>query len=232
MKHGIIAFLLCVGSVIQAQVKAPRTPLKARVNTVITAAGTVHSVTLSGCVDTLPGVMFDFFRGSIAGGESLTPLNASPLATCNFVDNTVLALGSYFYSVRAYCATCNPSLSGPDEIGPELIPPDGQPPTPTGLTAGPIANNQVPLFWNAPLVEAGVTVKSYSLWRGSKPTLPAPGRIATILAPTQTYIDKGCVPVPPATTRKCYYEARANDVIAGLNVLSGPSNIAQAITGQ
>lgn len=233
MNKILVLIILSSLAIAQVKPKAPTSkvpPFKATVGTISNAAGTVHFVTLGSCVDTASGVTFNFYRGNVQGGESTTPLNASPLSTCNYVDNGLPALTTFFYYAKAFCQLCSTQLSLPSNEVTATTPADGQPPPPTGLTVGPIANNQVPLFWNAPVPEVGTQVRSYSIWVGTKPNLPAPGKIATVLVPTTNYMARGCVPVAPATTCTRYYEVKANDVIAGLKVVTAPSNIVKAVT--
>jgi hypothetical protein len=207
----------------------PKVAPRATVNTSTLAGATVHSVTLGGCTDTTAGVMFNFYRGSIQGQESTTPLNASPLATCSYTDTGVMALGSYYYSVKAYCSTCNPSLSGPDEVGPVVIPADGQPATPTGLTVGTIAKNNVPLMWKAPIQQAGVVVDNYWIYRCGDSRCPSPPRVAIVPASQKSYTAT-CTPVAPNVKKTCWFDVKAHDTIAGVFVTSGPSNIVVATT--
>ena len=53
-----------------------------------------HSVSLT-CSDATPGVTFNFYRGTTPGGESSTPINSSPVATCAYTDTTVVGLQTY-----------------------------------------------------------------------------------------------------------------------------------------
>lgn len=181
-------------------------------------AGT-HSVTLQGCVDGTPNVSFNFYRGSSPGGESSVALNPTPLATCNFVDTTVVGNTTYYYVAKAYLATATPpGLSGPSNEVTAVVPPDPAPNAPTGLSLGTVSKTNVPLFWHAPGAQNGYAVIAYEVLRGSKPTLPAPAIVAILPSSVTAWNDGGC--------SKCYYEVRSMTIKSALSVvLSGPSNI-------
>jgi len=100
---------------------------------------------------------------------------------------------------------------------------------PTGLTVGALIATNVPLDWRAPTSQVGVETVSYSVWRCSQSSCPRPPKIATVDAPLSAYTDTGCIPKVGATQRICYYEVRANDLIAGVMETSAPSNIVKAI---
>lgn len=101
---------------------------------VISVAQAKHKVTLSFTAPTGTGITgYNMYRGTTAGGESTTPLNSVPFTTTTYVDTTVVALTQYFYVVKAVCASCIPSLSGPSNEVSATVPADGQPPAPTGL---------------------------------------------------------------------------------------------------
>ena len=56
--------------------------------------------------DTNPLIGYNVYRGTMAGGESGTPINATPvsvgcLTACTYQDNNVVAGQVYFYIVRA-----------------------------------------------------------------------------------------------------------------------------------
>lgn len=94
-----------------------------------------HSVLLSCTASTSTGVTgYNFYRGATSGGESNTPLNASPTATCSYTDTSVIATQTYFYVAKAFCPTCNPSLSIASNEVSGTIPADPQPNPPTSVT--------------------------------------------------------------------------------------------------
>lgn len=112
MKIPIIAVLILLSSICMAQV-----PEK---------AGTPHSVSLS-CIPSTSSVSTgcNFYRGTVAGNELPTPLNASP--ALNYVDSSVVAFQTYFYVAKAYCLVCTPNLSVKSNEVTAIIPGDPQP---------------------------------------------------------------------------------------------------------
>lgn len=177
-----------------------------------------HTVTLQGCVDSNPAASFNFYRGTVAGQESTTALNPTPLATCSYVDATVLGNTTYYYVAKAYLASASPPLSGPSNEVTAVVPPDAQPAAPTGLTLGPVAQNHVPLQWNAPPPQNGYAVVAYEILRGTKPALPAPAIIGIVPSSVTAWMDGSC--------SKCYYAVRSMTIKGQLSfVLSGMSNI-------
>jgi hypothetical protein len=70
-----------------------------------------HSVTLT-CIDSTPGVRYNFYRGTQPGQESATPLNTAPVAACAYVDQTVKRHKTYYYVARAVCVACGTGVSG------------------------------------------------------------------------------------------------------------------------
>ena len=67
-----------------------------------------HSVTLTWnaatpsmpACPTAPTLGYNVFRGTAAGAESTTPLNATPIAALTYTDTTVAVGNSYFYTVQ------------------------------------------------------------------------------------------------------------------------------------
>ena len=99
------------------------------------ATATSHSVTLSCTASTSTGVTgYNFYRGTTAGGESSTPLNAAPVTACGYVDTTVAALTQYFYTAKSFCPTCSPNTSIPSNEVNATVPGDPQPLPPTMQT--------------------------------------------------------------------------------------------------
>jgi len=187
----------------------------------LTATATPHSVTLGGCTDVTAGVSFNFYKGTTPGGESSTPLNASPSATCSYVDTAVTALSTYYYVARAYLATASQNLSGPSNEVTATIPADSQPQPPTGLTVGPISQNQVPLQWQAPVEPPGVVLDAYLVMRGGEKTLPSPTQIATTRA--TNYTDSNPLP------GKHFYAVKTKVTVNGIVETCCRSNVAEAI---
>ena len=65
-----------------------------------------HSATLTWGASTpgtcagTPTLAYNVFRGTTAGGEGTTPLNATPLTVLTFSDTTVVMGTTYFYKVQ------------------------------------------------------------------------------------------------------------------------------------
>lgn len=98
-------------------------------------ATTPHHADLSWNASVSSGVTgYNVYRGSIAGGESGTPVNSALITGTTFSDTGVLATQTYFYVVKAFCPTCSPNLSGPSNEVSATVPADPQPAPPTGVT--------------------------------------------------------------------------------------------------
>ena len=143
---------------------------------------------------------------------------------CAYEDTTVVNGITYCYVAtelalvkNSDCATppCESGYSDPviAVISSSLVPNP-----PTGLISS-VVNKQVQLNWTPPIAQAGVTVNSFSVWRGTKPSLPSPMRIATVTS--ISYTDSKC-------KFTCYYEIKANDTVSGSQVVTAPSNIVKA----
>jgi hypothetical protein len=100
-----------------------------------------------------------------------------------------------------------------------IIPGDPQPAPPTGL-GGTVSKNMVPLFWTAPIQQAGVTVNGYGVFRCANAGCPKPPLIATVTA--TKYTDKPGNGVH-------FYEVKANDTVNKKAVTSAPSNIIKVV---
>jgi len=185
-----------------------------------------HTATISGCTDTTPNVQYNLYQGTTKGGESSTPVNATPSATCSFSVTGLMGLTTYFWYTKAVCSTCSPSLSlsGPSNEVTGTTLSDPQPTAPTGLSTGTITKNNVPLQWNAPAVQAGWTPIAFEIVRGTSPTLPGPAIIAELPISQTSFVDKGCL-------KTCYYAARAYSIegLTGGYHLSAMSNIVKAV---
>jgi hypothetical protein len=64
-------------------------------------------VSLSWTASTTTGAQYNILRGTTAGGESATPINATPLAagTTSYNDTTVIGGTTYFYAAVALCVS-------------------------------------------------------------------------------------------------------------------------------
>jgi fibronectin type 3 domain-containing protein len=111
-----------------------------------------------------PGaVSYNLYRGTIAGGESPTPIQTG-IASPSFTDTAVTNGQAYFYDVTAV----DPASASPPNPGGESAPsaeasatPQSPPPAPTNPNAG-AGNAQVTLTWTP---SAGAT--SYNVYRGT-----------------------------------------------------------------
>lgn len=198
---------------------SPAGRLTADVDKDVKAGSGTHTVTLQGCVDTTPNVGFYFYRGTAAGQESATALNATPAATCTFVDVTVIGNTTYYYTAKAYLSTAAaPGLSTASNEVVAVVPPDPAPAAPTGLSLGTVAENSVPLKWNAPASQEGYVVVAYEVLRGAKATLPSPAIVAIVPSSMLAWSDGSC--------SGCYYAVRSMTIkSADSFVLSARSNI-------
>lgn len=192
-----------------------------------------HTVTLQSCVDSTPGVTYNFYRGTqpstTVGGvttyyESTVPLNSAPLPNCNYVDTSVVGNTTYYYVAKAYCSTCSPTLSSPSNEVMAQVPADAGPPAPTGLSLGMIAKNSVPLQWIAPsTTPRGYYLAAYEVTRSLYSGF-SPSAVVAIVPPVNTsYTDK----CPKAT---CYYYVKAYWIdAASFFTLSPMSNSIEAV---
>jgi len=186
------------------------------------------------CADLTTGAAItgnNFYRGTASGGPyALVGSNTS----CAFTDTTVLFGTTYYYVATAVngsgtCPSGNVCESPYSNQASAAVGSSPIPAAPTGLTVGAIVATNVPLRWQRPARQAGVQTVSYGIWRCwdyNCPVGSAPPT-ATVTAPLTAYTDTGCKPTS-RFGRTCYYEVRANDVIAGVVKTSKPSNIVKA----
>src|SRR5580704_1402206 len=146
--------------------------VKAHTKTKRTATGSSHSVSLT-CTENTPNTTFNFYRGTVSGQESTTPLNSTPTATCAYTDTNVTALTTYYYTVKAYLSTATPPGLSPasNEVS-AVIPGDPAPAAPV-LSVGTVAKNDVPLNWTVPS-QPGIQVSSFNIFRCQLPKCPKP----------------------------------------------------------
>lgn len=127
-KFFVIALLLVCSNFVYGQKKAQG----------LVAKLTAHSVSLTCNPPTTgtPPTGYFFYRGTTAGGENPTPLNASFVTTCAYTDTAVTPLSSYFYTAKSYSSTsAPPGLSTASNEVQATIPGDPVPNPPGGLTA-------------------------------------------------------------------------------------------------
>jgi|ERR1700733_3008365 len=211
---------------------APKTAApKKSLSVAVTSSVTGPSVSLSCTEPTGSAVVTsnNFYRGTASGGPYAL---AGSAATCAFTDTTVLFATTYYYVATAVngsssCPSGQNCESPYSNQASAVIGTSPIPGAPSGLSVGTIVSTNVPLHWNSPAEQPGVTVASYSLFRCALSTCPDPPKIATV---TKTmYTDSGCIPEKSAKRRTCYYEVRADDLIAGNLKISAPSNIAKVV---
>jgi fibronectin type 3 domain-containing protein len=97
-----------------------------------------HSLTLGwtsapdpSCVAPSCTLSYNVYRGTSAGGESATPLNASPITTTTYTDSTVALGNTYFYVVKEVATGSIVALSPASNEVSVTFP--GAPGAPTGL---------------------------------------------------------------------------------------------------
>lgn len=193
----------------------------------VKVGATPPSVSLS-CTGSTGAVSYNFYRSTGAcPGTTYTILGTSPMVnSCSYTDLTVAPGSTYCYvatdlniAVGATCPTGAVCESGYSNTAQAAVPYPAPPAPPTNLTVGTIVGNEVPLLWDWPIQQTGVTVKSCNVWRGKRATMPSPQKIGTAVAPS--YTDFGC----PGT---CFYEVNCNDEVNGAKATTAMSNVAEA----
>ncbi len=164
---------------------------------------------------------YNFYRSTTTGTGYVIVGSAT---TCSYTDTTVTFGTTYYYVATSVntltCPSGSVCESADSNQATATIGANPVPNPPTGLTVGTIVSNNIPLQWNAPIPQQGVTVNAYTVWRGGNPTLPSPSKIATVTA--TAYNDGGC------KLKLCYYEVKATDTVNKKQVITGPSNIVSA----
>lgn len=126
------------------------------VPTSLAAQGNDGSVSLTWNPST-GATSYNLYRGTTAGGEGSTPINATPITGTTYNDTAVTNGTTYFYVVRAV----NNAGSSGDSNEASATPAAAQPPpAPTQLAAAP-GDAQVTLTWNASPGALG-----YNVYRG------------------------------------------------------------------
>jgi hypothetical protein len=165
---------------------------------------------------------FNFYRSTTSGGPYTLLGSAS---SCAYTDTTVTFNTTYYYvSTGVNTLTC-PSQqtceSGYSNQATAVVGVNPVPNPPTGLTVGTIVAETVPLNWSPPVPQSGVTVKSYNVYNCHIPTCPSPPLIATTTATAYTAL---C-----GYPKACYFMVRANSLVNGKTVQSGPSNVVKVV---
>ena len=219
----VLVLVLTVSVFAQLKTQVKVTPQKQSV-TKKSGALISPSVTLS-CTPPVVGPIptgYNFYRGTVKGGPyAVVGPNQS---TCAFTDTTVQFGTTYYYVATSLnivgCPQGQACESCYSNEAQAVIPQNPVPNPPTNLTVGTIQAGKVPLQWNAPVPETGVTVLSYNIMRGTTPTLPHPSKIGNVKG--FSFVDTGC-------KNTCYYTIVAECIQGKKTILSSPSNIVKAV---
>ncbi|EWT02522.1 autotransporter adhesin, partial [Intrasporangium oryzae NRRL B-24470] len=149
------------------------------------------SVSLSWAAPTSDGgssiTGYNVYRGTIAGGESATPI-ATNVKTTTYTDTNRVNGTQYFYTVAAVNAVGTSPRSNEASATPQPTQPT-VPSAPTGLSALP-GNASVALSWTAPASNGGSAITGYNVYRGQTPGGESATPIATNVSGT-SYRDTG-----------------------------------------
>ncbi len=213
---------VCYGQNLSVQVNTPKVKSPhAALSNASSPTGPSVSLTCTAPTSGTAPNSYNFYRSTTSGSGYMI-LGSS--ATCAYTDTTVVFNTTYYYVATSVNTTTCPSGSTCESADSNqvsaTIGSNPVPNPPTGLTVGSIVANTVPLQWQAPAVQPGITVNAYTVWRGGNPSLPSPSKIATVI--NTSYTDSGC------KLKVCYYEVKAQDTVAKKSVTTGPSNIVKA----
>ncbi|MGN6681646.1 MAG: fibronectin type III domain-containing protein [Streptosporangiaceae bacterium] len=106
---------------------------------------------------------YDIYQGTSPGGESLSPVNSSPLTGTSYAVTGLTGGTTYYFDVTAVTSSGEspPSNEASAAVGPP--PPLG---TPTGLTATALDSSRVQLSWSAPSLSS-LTLVGYNIYEGA-----------------------------------------------------------------
>jgi fibronectin type 3 domain-containing protein len=186
------------------EVSATPEPPPPTAPTGVTAAAGNAAVTLNWSAPT-GATSYNVYRGTIAGGESATPL-ATGIASVSYTDNTATNDTKYYYKIAAVNGGGTGAQSAEVSATPEPFPPAA----PTGLIAT-VGGASVNLNWTA---STGAT--SYNVYRGTA----AGGESAMALATGITSVSFSDTAVSNGT--KYYYK------VAGANTAGTGAQSAEA----
>ena len=163
----------------------------------VAAAAHDQSVTLTWTPSTSDGgspvTGYDVYEGTTPGGESTTPVNATPISptTTSYTVGTLNNGTKYYFTVKAVNGVGTSAASTEASATPATVP--GMPGTPTGVAA----NKSVVVSWTAPATDGGSPVTSYTVT--SSPT----AKTCTWTATTTTGKPLSCT-VPGLTNTEPY----------------------------
>jgi hypothetical protein len=120
----------------------------------VASAGSTATVNLSWAAAT-GAAGYNIYRGTSAGGESPTPINASPVTSLNYTDTGLMPGGTYYYVVKAWNAGGSSASSG--EASATTLPTAA-----AGLSASALSSSSISLSWTAATGATG-----YNIYRGT-----------------------------------------------------------------
>ncbi len=106
-----------------------------------------------------PAPGYNVYEGTTTGGESTTPVNASPISGTTYTATGLTNGTPYYFTVKAVNAIgTGPASNEANAMAGSV------PGTPTGLTASPGGDQQVSLTWNA---ATGFPAPGYNVYEGT-----------------------------------------------------------------
>ncbi len=129
---------------------------------------------------------YDVYRGTSAGGESVTPV-ATNVSGTSFTDTGLVNGTTYFYSVAAVNAVGVSPQSGEASATPQATVPSA----PSGLVASG-GNGSVALSWSVPASNGGSPITGYDVYRGTSTGGESATPAATNVSAT-SFTDTGLV---------------------------------------
>lgn len=214
----VLALTACNKKVVKVQSPIVIESVRAS-SPLLTATASTHSVSLSwiqGTCNNCSVTGNNVYRSQTNGSGYVKIATLSPATS--YTDNSLAASTTFYYVVTSTCSACTGAKESIFSNQSTATTPEDltSPNPPTNLTNGTITQNKVPLIWQGPVPQVGVTIVSYTVWKGTKPTLPNPSKVA--LVKTLSYTDT-------CTKKPCYYEIKVNAKVNGKALTSGPSNI-------
>lgn len=181
----------------------------------LTASGSTGSVRLSWTAPISDGgsaiTGYSVYRGTLAGGESPTPV-ATRVTGTSFTDSALVNGTTYYYQVTAVNAVGTSTPSNEASATPQAAVPTA----PQGLAASG-GNGLITLSWSAPTSDGDSSITGYNVFRGTAPGAEPLTPIATGLTVTG-YTDHTVV---SGTTY--YYKVTASNAV-------GPSPMSNEVS--